>query len=140
MRYLDTSILVTALTRAPRTEEVQDWLAAQDADALCISHWVLTDFSAALSMKVRMEILTPRERANVLGAFAALRESSLSTLPISSIDYHTAAHFADDHASGLRAGDALHLAIAYNHGVALCSLDETLVAAAEPMGVNATLL
>lgn len=140
MRYLDTSILVAAFTREPRTEDMQDWLAAQDADSLCISDWVLTEFSAALSMKVRMEILTPRERANVLGAFAALRESSLSTLPVSTIDYHTAAHFADDHAFGLRAGDALHLAIAYNHGVELCSLDKTLVAAAEPMGVNATLL
>ncbi|WP_018876416.1 type II toxin-antitoxin system VapC family toxin [Thioalkalivibrio sp. ALE31] len=140
MRYLDTSVLVAALTREPRTEDMQNWLAAQGAGSLCISEWVLTEFSAALSMKVRMEILTPRERATVLGAFAALRESSLSTLPISSIDYHTAALFADDHASGLRAGDALHLAIAYNHGVELCSLDKTLVAAAEPMGVNATLL
>ncbi|WP_017942084.1 MULTISPECIES: type II toxin-antitoxin system VapC family toxin [unclassified Thioalkalivibrio] len=140
MRYLDTSVLVAALTREPRTEDMQNWLAAQSAGSLCISDWVLTEFSAALSMKVRMEILTPRERATVLGAFAALRESSLSTLPISSIDYHTAAHFADDHASGLRAGAALHLAIAYNHGVELCSLDETLVAAAEPIGVNATLL
>ena len=140
MRYLDTSVLVAALTREPRTEDMQNWLAAQSAGSLCISDWVLTEFSAALSMKVRMEILTPRERATVLGAFAALRESSLSTLPVSSIDYHTAALFADDHASGLRAGDALHLSIAYNHGVELCSLDKTLVAAAEPMGVNATLL
>ncbi|WP_018877561.1 MULTISPECIES: type II toxin-antitoxin system VapC family toxin [unclassified Thioalkalivibrio] len=140
MRYLDTSVLVAALTREPRTEDMQNWLAAQGAGSLCISDWALMEFSAALSMKVRMEILTPRERATVLGAFAALRESSLSTLPISSIDYHTAALFADDHASGLRAGDALHLAIAYNHGVELCSLDKTLVAAAEPMGVNATLL
>ncbi|ADC72191.1 conserved hypothetical protein [Thioalkalivibrio sp. K90mix] len=82
MRYLDTSILVAALTREPRTEDMQKWLAAQSADSLCISDWVLTEFSTALSMKVRMEILTPRERATVLGAFAALRESSLSTLPV----------------------------------------------------------
>ncbi len=51
MRYLDTSILVAALTREPRTEEMQDWLAAQAPDSLCISDWVLTEFSAALSMK-----------------------------------------------------------------------------------------
>ena len=140
MRYLDTSILVAALTREPRTEDMQGWLAGQEVDSLSVSDWVLTEFSAVLSMKIRMEILTSRERATVLGAFAALRESSLSTLAVSAMDYRIAAHFADDHASGLRAGDALHLAIAYNHGVELCSLDKTLVAAAEPMGVNATLL
>jgi uncharacterized protein len=140
MRYLDTSILVAALTREPRTEDMQEWLARQDADSLRVSDWVLTEFSAALSMKVRMAILTPGERASVLGAFAALRESSLSTLSVSSMDYRTAAHFADAHTSGLRAGDALHLAIAYNQGLNLCSLDKTLVAAAEPLGVNATLL
>ena len=53
---------------------------------------------------------------------------------------HAFAHFADHHAFGLRAGDALHLAIAYNHGLELCSLDKTLVRAAEPLAVSARLL
>lgn len=118
MRYLDTRILVASLTRGPRTEDMQNWLAAQSADSLCINDWVLSEFSAALSMKVRMEILTPWERATVLGAFEALRESSLATLPVSSIDYHTAAHFADDHASGFRAATRftwpLHTTTAWN--------------------------
>lgn len=140
MRYLDTSILVAALTREPRTEDMQTWLATQSVDTLCVSDWVLTEFSAAISMKVRMEILTARERALVLGAFTTLRESSLSTLPVSTMDYRIAAHFADQHASGLRAGDALHLAIAYNHGLELCSLDTTLAKASNPLGVTAHLL
>lgn len=140
MRYLDTSILVAALTREPRTSDMQNWLGQQRAGSLCISDWVVTELSAALSMKVRIEILTGRERATVLGAFAALREASLTTVPVSSMDYRMAAHFADGHASGLRAGDALHLAIAYNHGLELCSLDKTLVAASEPLGVSAALL
>jgi uncharacterized protein len=140
MRYLDTSILVAALTREPRTEDMQTWLASQAADALCISEWVITEFSSALSMKVRLDLLTPNERANVLTAFAALREASLTTLPVATMDYRISAHYADHHASGLRAGDALHLAIAYNHGLELCSLDKTLVGAAEPLGVSARLL
>ena len=140
MRYLDTSILVAALTREPRTADMQQWLALQAADTLSISEWVITEFSSALSMKVRMGLLTPNERATVLTAFATLRESSLTTLPVATTDYHTSAHFADHHASGLRAGDALHLAIAYNHGLELCSLDKTLVGAAPPLGVSALLL
>ena len=49
------------------------------------------------------------------------------TIPVATMDYRISAHFADHHASGLCAGDALHLAIAYNHGLELCSLDQTLV-------------
>lgn len=140
MRYLDTSILVAAFTREPRTSDMQAWLAAQPVDTLCISEWTLTEFSSALSMKVRLEILTLRERASVLATFAALREASFTTLPVSPTDYRIAAHFADHYSTGLRAGDALHLAIAYNHGLELCSLDKTLALAAEPLGAQAQLL
>jgi uncharacterized protein len=140
MRYLDTSVLVAALTREPRTADMQAWLASQTADTLCISEWVITEFSSALSMKIRMDLLTPNERATVLTAFATLREEALITLPVATMDYRISAPFADHHASGLRTGDALHLAIAYNHGLELCSLDKILVGAAEPLGVSALLL
>ena len=63
MRYVDTSILVAALTRESRTKDMQDWLAARPVETLRISDWTVTEFSAALSMKVRMQILTPHERA-----------------------------------------------------------------------------
>ncbi len=43
MRYLDTSLLVAALTREPRTGAMQAWLASQPADTLCISEWVYGD-------------------------------------------------------------------------------------------------
>jgi uncharacterized protein len=140
MRYLDASILVAALTREPRTGDMQAWLASQAADTLCISEWVITEFSSALSMKIRMDLLTPSERVTVLTAFATLRESSLIVLPVATMDYRISAHFADHHASGLRASDALHLAIAYNHGLELCSLNKTLVGAAGPLGISALLL
>ena len=140
MRYLDTSVLVAALTREPRTADMQAWLGAQEAGTLCISDWTVTEFSSALSMKVRMEALTARERADVLSAFASHREASFTTLPVSTLDFRIGAHFSDHHASGLRAGDALHLAIVYNHGLELCSLDRTLVSAAAPLGVSAQLL
>ena len=39
MIYLDTSLLVTALTAEPDTTRVQAWLAKREAGALCISDW-----------------------------------------------------------------------------------------------------
>jgi hypothetical protein len=35
----------------------------QAADTLCISEWLITEFSSALSMKIRMDLLPPKERA-----------------------------------------------------------------------------
>jgi len=47
---------------------------------------------------------------------------------------------ADQYTTGLRAGDALHLAVAYNHGARVRTLDQTLVTAAGALGVSAELL
>lgn len=140
MQYLDTSVLVAALTNEVRTAAMQEWLAAQPPSELAISDWVITEFSGALSTKLRMRHLTPRQRADVLAVFASLTEASFTVLPVSSLEFRTAARFADQYATGLRSGDALHLAIASSHGARLCSLDRQLVSAAEALGVSAALL
>ncbi len=48
--------------------------------------------------------------------------------------------FTDQHATGLQAGDALHLAIAYNHGAKVRNLDQALLTAVGMLGVGAGLL
>lgn len=140
MLYLDTSVLVAALTNEPRTDDAQRWLASQPAGELAISDWVITEFSGALSIKLRTQQLRPEDRAEALSLFASLREQSLQVLGLSRLDFHTAARFADQQATGLRSGDALHLAVAANHGLRLVSLDHTLVEAAEATAVSAQLL
>lgn len=140
MLYVDTSVLIAALTREQRTAEIQDWLAAQPAGQLVVSDWVLTEFSAALSVKLRMGQLAPADRAEVLAVFAELVERSFDVLPVSRLEFRMAARFADQYQTGLRAGDALHLAVAGNHGARIRALDRRLVTAAEALGVSAALL
>lgn len=140
MLYLDTSLLVAALTNEVRTAAMQDWLAAQAPEHLVISDWVITEFSGALSLKVRAGQLTASQRAEVLAAFISLAERSFTVLPVSRLEFQMAARFADQYATGLRSGDALHLAITSSHGARLCSLDRLLVSAADALGVNAALL
>jgi hypothetical protein len=59
MAYLDTRVLISALTNALRTMEIQEWLATQTVADLIISDWVITEFSSALSVKVRTGQLVP---------------------------------------------------------------------------------
>ena len=140
MLYLDTSLLVAALTNEPRTAEMQEWLASQEPADMSISDWVITEFSGALSLKIRNGTLPPEHRAEALAMFNSLVEESLSRLSVSSREFHTAARFADQHTTGLRSGDALHLAIAANHGAHLRTLDQGLAEAARALGASVALL
>lgn len=139
MPYLDTSLLVAAFSRERRTAETQKWLAGQAPDQLVISDWTATEFSAALSMKVRMKQLDAASRADALAVFTRLVRETFTVLPVSRDDFREAARLADLHESGLRAGDALHLGIVSNHGERLLSLDRVQVQAAVAAGISARL-
>src|SRR5215467_13297033 len=126
MLYLDTSLLVAALTNEAETGRMQHWLGQQPEDNLAISDWVVTEFSSALSIKLRTGQIRIVDRAEALATFTRLVTDSFTAIPVSRSDFRTAARLADQHAIGLRAGDALHLAICANHGAALCTLDRRL--------------
>ena len=140
MHYVDTSVLVAALTREAETARMQKWLAAQAAGELAVSAWVATEFSAALSIKLRSGDIDMAHRAKALATFAVLCDRSFSLFEITNASFRCAAHFADQSQLGLRAGDALHLAICAEHGGELCTLDRRLSAAGLALGVQTALL
>ncbi|MBU6397096.1 MAG: type II toxin-antitoxin system VapC family toxin [Rhodospirillales bacterium] len=138
--YLDTSLLVAALTNEAETARMQAWLAAQVPEELMISDWVVTEFSSALSIKLRTGQLQPAHRADALAMFTHLTTESFTLLPISGQQFRTAARYADQYTLGLRAGDALHLASCADHGATLCTLDRRLSEAGRTLGVKTLLL
>jgi uncharacterized protein len=140
MLYLDTSILVSALTNEADTAAVQAWLAGQVVRDLTISDWVVTEFSSAVSIKLRTGQLGPDHRAAALASFTRLAAETFSVLPVERASFRTAARFADQPALNLRAGDALHLAICAEWGATLCTLDRRLGEAAPVVGVGSVLL
>jgi hypothetical protein len=138
--YIDTSVLVAAHTAERRTSDVQSWLELKRAGALAISAWVVAEFSAALAKKQRIREIDASYRAYALGEFHRVVLASMEVLDVKGATFHLAARFAEDYATGLRAGDALHLAIASEHGASLHTLDERLAAVGPRLGVQAVLL
>ncbi len=135
MIYLDASLVVALLTPEVHSERAEAWFARQPLGSLYISGWVVTEVSSTLSIKVRSEQLTLDRRAAALSAWQAMRESSLLTLGITDDHLEIAAGYADHYQLGLRAGDALHLAIANDSAHTLATLDVRMAEAALQLGI-----
>jgi uncharacterized protein len=101
--YLDTSVLVTALTYEASTQRVQDWLGTQDPTSLHISYWVETEFSSALAMKIRTGQLTLDMRAVSLSDYEYLKTHSLTMADVKPSHFLAAAKLADNFEHALRA-------------------------------------
>ena len=127
---VDTPVLVAALTDETATARSQRFLAAAEPAELAINARVITEFSSALSIKVRTGQLAPAQRnAGVLTEFTRLIGNSSTFCRFRSRRLQRRRGFVDQLAYGLRAGDALHLAVAIEHGAMLVSLDKRLVEA-----------
>jgi len=136
MFYVDTSIWISAVTEEAKSEDVRSWFSEFDSEKLAISDWVVAEFSSALSLKIRTGQITLEQRAIALGAFSTAVHESLSVLPVMSSHFRSAAVFADNHLTGLRASDALHLAVAADHGAAVCTLDKVMITAGVFLGIE----
>jgi predicted nucleic acid-binding protein len=138
MFYLDSSVVVSAVSAETATDVVLQWLSAH-RDVLT-SEWLMTEAVAALSQKRRMGVLAAAEHAEALAALYRQTGGTFTSLPVTRQDFRLAARFAERADTRLGAGDALHLAIASAAGATLVTLDKGQASAAKLLQVKTLLL
>jgi predicted nucleic acid-binding protein len=111
MLYVDTSVLVALCTQEAKTADVIKWYAAC-TDELASATWCVPEFASAMGLKQLTGQLTQAQTQNAWLQFERVCANDLQLLSIESMTFHKAAVLTLDAATGLRAGDALHLAYA----------------------------
>jgi uncharacterized protein len=132
--YLDTSVLLPTLIAGPATEAVYDCLGAYEPELL-ISDFAAAEVSSALSRLIRMSMLTDADASARLADFDAWRAAMSMPVDIGPSDARLAYIYVRRFDLGLRAPDALHLAIARRLDATLITLDRRLAIAAREMGI-----
>ena len=138
MFYLDTSFLFPYFIPEKASRAVEKFLSSIKTEELAISQWTRTEFVSALGIKIRTQRFSEDAARRVLAAFDEITGHYFTVIQIMERDYLLAAEFLLQWSLGLRAGDALHLALAKNHGAKrIYSLDKSLIKAASRLRIPA---
>lgn len=133
MLYLDTSVIVAALGGEVWSVDVAEWIAG-NAHECAVSAWVGTEYSNVVARRVRMGQFDTPQQSKALQAYATVVES-LAHVAIIDSDFRSAAQYVDRVDLGLRAPDALHLAVAKRHACQVVTLDRGMRDAAQALEV-----
>ena len=116
MRYFDTRFLVPLILPEATSEPITGFFEGLPTDALAVSHWTRVEFASLLAREVRMGGLEAAAAREAGSRFEAIIEESFVVLLPNHADFDRARAWLSRFETGLRAGDALHLAIASNRG------------------------
>ena len=138
MIYLDTSFLAPFYIQEATSTSVETVLLNLPTSQIAISDWTTVEFASLVSRRVRMNELTPELMSLVMQSFQNDVTHSYTVFTVTTADFVLATEFIQQWETGLRAGDALHLAIARNRNIEnLLSLDRGLIDAAQRLGIPA---
>ncbi|MCK0506881.1 type II toxin-antitoxin system VapC family toxin [Aromatoleum anaerobium] len=134
MIYLDTSVLGAVFFRETRAADLVSRLESMRKERLMISAWTLTEMASVGGIKQRTGAVDGAMRQAALANFQRFASTHLGTVEIEPADFRTAAVLIETPAA-LRAGDALHLAVARRLQARIATLDQRLRQAADTLGL-----
>ena len=102
---------------------------------LWVSDFAAAEVASALSRLVRAGSLQPLDATACLSDFDAWRAAMTFTVDLQASDARLACVYVRRFDLGLRAPDALHLAVARRLDVVLVTLDRRMAAAARELGI-----
>ncbi len=117
MLYFDTSFIVPYILPEATSNRIQEFLGEHHAEQLTISDWTRVEFFSMLAREVRGGGLAEQAARDADTRFEAAMAQSFTVVLPDRNDFNLCKRYLQRFETGLRVGDALHLAIASNHRV-----------------------
>jgi len=138
MFYFDTSFVAPLVLPEAASERIEAVMQRMTPGEIAVSHWTRVEFAALVARRVRMRQLAEKLASRAILVFEQLLSESYQVILPGPADFGLATRLLQHYRTGLRSGDALHLAIAQNHNAdRFFTLDVKLIKAARTVGIPA---
>jgi predicted nucleic acid-binding protein len=139
MIYFDTSFLAPLILEEASSARVEAYINRLPRAEFCVSHWVRVEFASLLAREVRTGGLVERDALAAATQFEEMLADSYRIISPQAADYDLARQFILRFPTALRAGDAMHLALAKNHAAtSLLTLDKGMLKAGKLLKLPVT--
>jgi uncharacterized protein len=128
--YFETSFLAPLILPESTSAKITAFVRKLPVVELALSDWTRIEFSSLIARKVRTRELTAEAAEQADARFEIMAGDAFAVFLPDANDFGLAKRYLGKFETGLRAGDALHLAIAANrHARAIYGLDRKLMMA-----------
>lgn len=134
MTYLDASALLPLFLPDRHTDAMRARVAP-DRPAVCTSTFAVAEAGAVVTSRVRARILSPARGEELLARIDDWLAAMARPHPVAGADHEETAALVRRFDLGLRAPDALHLAVCRRLELTLLTFDLRQAAAARSLGI-----
>ena len=138
MIVLDASALVSLFVADGNSVAIKTYFRSTNP-RVGVNDFAAAEFASAISIRLRSKQIPLSEATGILAAFDAWVSGSAKAIALAPEDSRAAAAMVRRFELGLRAPDALHLAICLRLGVPLLTYDIRQMAAARALGIRLAL-